>query len=93
MARPDTIMSYNSLPEGSIVLRLEFSIADAVHQRGLLSVIGAAISAWWNRPRLPANIPARLRADIGLSPVADTAHWLDIAGHSGIPDPLRRPGM
>ena len=44
-------MTYQSLPEGSIVLRLEFSIADAVHQRGLLSVIATAISAWWNRPR------------------------------------------
>ncbi|SEP86207.1 hypothetical protein SAMN05428969_1241 [Devosia sp. YR412] len=86
-------MSYDIPREGSVVLRLEFSIADAVHQRGLLSVLGAAISAWWNRPRLPANIPARLRADIGLSPVADAAHWLDIPSRSGIPDPLRRPGM
>jgi hypothetical protein len=86
-------MSYNSLPQGSIVLRLEFSIADAVHQRGLLSVIGAAVSAWWNRPRLPDNLPAHLRADLGLSPVADAAHWLDIPVRSGIPDPLRRPGM
>ena len=86
-------MSYNSLHEGSVVLRLEFSIADAVYQRGLLSVLGSAIAAWWNRPRLPSNIPARLRADIGLSPVAEAAHWLDIPSHSGIPDPLRRPGM
>ena len=93
MARPETVMSYNAMPEGSVVLRLEFSIADAVHQRGLLSVIGAAISAWWNRPRLPSYIPDRLRADIGLSPVADAAHWLHIQSRSGIPDPLRRPGM
>lgn len=93
MARPETVMSYESLREGSIVLRLEFSIADAVHQRGLLPVIGSAISAWWNRPQMPADLPARLRADVGLSPVADVAHWLDIPSHSGIPDPLRRPGM
>lgn len=86
-------MSYNSLPEGSIVLRLEFSIADAVHQRGLLSVLGAAISAWWNRPRLPANLPGSLRADVGLPPEQLPVHWLDVPGHSGIPDPLRRPGM
>jgi hypothetical protein len=86
-------MSYNTLPEGSIVLRLEFSIADAVHQRGLLSVIGTAISAWWNRPRLPAELPAYLRADVGLPPVALPIHWLDVPGRSGIPDPLRRPGM
>ncbi|UJW85168.1 hypothetical protein [Devosia sp. SL43] len=86
-------MSYNMPSEGSIVLRLEFSIADAVHQRGLLSVLGSAISAWWNRPRLPSSLPAYLRADLGLPPVAESAHWLDVPSHSGIPEPLRRPGM
>jgi len=80
-------MSYNSLPQGSIVLRLEFSIADAVHQRGLLAVIATAIGAWWNRPRLPSNLPAYLRADVGLPPDPTPSHWLDI------PAPLRRPGM
>ena len=93
MARPETTMSYNTLPEGSVVLRLEFSIADAVHQRGLLSVLGSAIGAWWNRPRLPSNLPAYLRVDLGLPPEATPAHWLDITGKPGIPDPLRRPGM
>ncbi|UXN73767.1 hypothetical protein N8D56_24170 [Devosia sp. A8/3-2] len=38
-------MSYNALNEGSVVLRLEFSIADAVHQRGLFAVLQAAIAA------------------------------------------------
>jgi hypothetical protein len=93
LARPEIIMSYNTLPEGSIVLRLEFSIADAVHQRGLLSVIATAISAWWNRPRLPANLPAYLRSDVGLPPETLPIHWLDVPGRSGIPDPLRRHGM
>ena len=93
MARPETIMSYNSVPEGSIVLRLEFSIADAVHQRGLLAVIASAIGAWWNRPRLPDNLPVHLRADIGLSPDAAPLHWLDINASRAIPDALRRPGM
>ena len=89
-------MSYNTLPEGSVVLRLEFSIADAVYQRGLLSVLGSAISAWWNRPRMPAHLPSYLRADIGLSPVAHTAHWLDIpvpSANPQVPPPLWRPGM
>jgi hypothetical protein len=93
LARPETIMSHSTLREGSIVLRLEFSIADAVHQRGLLAVVGAAIHAWWNRPRLPANLPAYLREDVGLPPHATAAHWTDIRVGSGIPDPLRRPGM
>lgn len=93
MARPETIMSYDTLPEGSIVLRLEFSIADAVHQRGLLAVLATAISAWWNRPRLPSNLPAYLRTDVGLPPEATPAHWLEISANKGIPGPLRRPGM
>jgi len=86
-------MSYDSIPERSIVLRLEFSIADAVHQRGLFAVLGAAIHAWWTRPRLPADLPAHLRADLGLPPEAAPSHWLDIGGNRAIPDPLRRPGM
>lgn len=93
MARPETVMSYNTLPEGSIVLRLEFSIADAVHQRGLLSVIGSAIGAWWNRPRLPANLPAYLREDVGLPPEEASIHWFDIEASRAVPDALRRPGM
>ena len=71
MARPEAIMSYNSLPEGSIVLRLEFSIADAVHQRGLGAVLRVVFTAWWNRPRIPTDLSPRLRADMGLPP--DTA--------------------
>lgn len=86
-------MSYNATPEGSIVLRLEFSIADAVHQRGLLTVLATAIAAWWNRPRLPADLPARLRADVGLPAFDDPAHWTEIGFNRAIPDPLRRPGM
>ena len=86
-------MSSNVLDERSVVLRLEFSIADAVHQRGLLSVLGSAIGAWWNRPRLPSNLPAYLRADLGLPTDATPAHWLDISANKSIPAPLRRPGM
>jgi hypothetical protein len=93
LTRPETVMSYNTLPEGSVVLRLEFSIADAVHQRGLLSVLGTAISAWWNRPRMPSNLPAYLRADVGLPDIANSTHWLDIEASRVIPDPLRRPSM
>lgn len=86
-------MSYNNLPQGSVVLRLEFSIADAVHQRGLLSVLGAAISAWWNRQPPPVELPPYLRADVGLPPVASSPHWLDLPVNQHIPDPLKRPGM
>lgn len=93
MTRPETIMSYDSLPKGSVVLRLEFSIADAVYQRGLLAVLAAAITAWWHRPKVPADLTDRLRADIGLLPNVTPAHWLDITANRTTPPPLRRPGM
>lgn len=82
-----------TLPEGSVVLRLEFSIADAVHQRGLVSVLVTAIGAWWNRPRMPAHLPAYLRSDLGLPPSASPAHWLDVQVSTSVPPLLRRPGM
>ena len=68
-------MTSNVLDERSIVLRLEFSIADAVHQRGLLPVLAAAFSAWLDRPRPPARIPDYLRADLGLPPAAEPVLW------------------
>jgi hypothetical protein len=86
-------MAYNTLPEGGVILRLEFSIADAVHQRGLMSVLLTAVKAWLNRPRMPADLPAYLRADLGLPPAASPAHWLDVPATIQVPPPLRRPGM
>ena len=83
-------MSYNSLSEGSVVLRLEFSIADAVHQRGLLSVIGTAIAAWWSRPRMPADLPANLRADIGLPPEHAPLMWYSVPSAPVVPQLPRR---
>lgn len=62
-----TPMSSNALDGRSVVLRLEFSIADAVRQKGLLSVIGSAIGAWWAmRPVRYSDVPPHLRADVGL---------------------------
>jgi hypothetical protein len=78
-------MSQNSLPEGSIVLRLEFSIADAVHQRGLLSVLSAAVAAWWNRPRIPSDLPDNLRADIGLPPADGPLLWYSVPLTPAVP--------
>lgn len=86
-------MTYDAINARSVVLRLEFSIADAVHQRGLVPVLTAAVAAWWNRPRLPDHIPAYLRADLGLPPAAEAAHWTHVHHGIAIPAPLRRPGM
>lgn len=94
MARPETVMSNKSLSEGSIVLRLEFSIADAVHQRGLLSVIGAAIAAWWNRPKLPSNLPDHLRADVGLPAEQASLLWYSVPSTPSDPSlPKGRRGL
>lgn len=78
-------MSQNPLSEGSIVLRLEFSIADAVHQRGLLSVMVAALAAWWNRPRLPSDLPESLRADVGLPPAEGALLWYSVPSQPAVP--------
>jgi hypothetical protein len=90
-------MTYDALDPRSVTLRLEFSIADAVQQRGLVPVLIAALRAWWSRPRLPPNLPAYLREDVGLSRVdSQIVYWMDIPIHPhsvNAPDPLRRPGM
>jgi hypothetical protein len=89
---PETIMSSNVLSERSVVLRLEFSIADAVRHRGLVAVMAAAIGAWWRQqPSRHQSVPASLRADVGLPPLEDAAHWSGIDLHSyRLPDPDRR---
>lgn len=68
-------MSTNVLDRDSVVLRLEFSIADAVHQRGLLPVIASALVAWWRKPPRPGPVPDHLRADIGLPPDDSFLVW------------------
>ena len=89
-------MTYDALDPRSVTLRLEFSIADAVAQRGLVAVLIAAIRAWWKRPRLPPNLPAHLRADVGLPAQDHVVYWMDIPIHPNsvaTPAPLRRPGI
>ena len=86
-------MSYDSLPQGSVVLRLEFSIADAVHQRGLLSVLGSALSAWWNRPAMPVDLPDYLRQDVGLPASPGQSLYPKASLYPQVPPPLWRPGM
>lgn len=68
-------MTSHVLEERSVVLRLEFSIADAVHQRGLLPVIAAALQAWWQRPRGYAQVPDYLREDLGLPPAENPVFY------------------
>ncbi|KKB76631.1 hypothetical protein VW35_17855 [Devosia soli] len=83
-------MSSTVLSERNVILRLEFSIADAVHQRGLLPVIASALSAWWHRPRVPSQLPAYLRDDVGLPPVAEPIAWHSLPTAALIPHRPRR---
>ncbi len=67
-------MTMNVLNEGSVVLRLEFSIADAVRERGLVKVVVAAVRAWWaQRPVSYAEVPHYLRDDVGAPPAMTAA--------------------
>ena len=65
----------NALHEGSSALRLDFQVTRAVHHHGLFQVLRVALVAWWNRPRIPPDIPARLRADMGLPPAPRSMFW------------------
>ncbi|UYN99475.1 MAG: hypothetical protein KIT02_16455 [Devosia sp.] len=86
-------MSSNVLSERSVVLRLEFSIADAVRQRGLVSVIGAAVRAWWSqRPVNYSAVPEYLRDDVGLPPAEEAPHWTGIDLHAHRLHPPSRSG-
>ncbi len=83
MCLPEKTMSLNTLSEGAVVLRLEFSIADAVRQRGLFPVLGAALRAWWDQqPTRYCDVPSGLRADVGLQAEEEPAHWTGIDLHT-----------
>ncbi len=86
-------MSNDHLNGPSLVLRLEFSIEDAVQQRGLVSVLITAIAAWWNLPRLAPDLPARLREDMGLPPDTKPSYWPEPSANPQVPSPVWRPGM
>jgi hypothetical protein len=84
-------MTMNVLNEGSVVLRLEFSIADAVRERGVIRVVGAAVRAWWaQRPINYSEVPPHLRADLGLPPETDRFTFVNpLAGLCRPPDRSR----
>ncbi len=71
-------MSSTVIEERSVILRLEFSIADAVRHRGIASVVGEALRAWWaQRPAHYSDVPDYLREDVGLD-AARSSHYLGI---------------
>ena len=68
-------MLVDVLTDGSAVLRHDVQVTTAVHYRGLLPVLRVALCAWWTRPRIPADMPARLRADMDLPPAPKSTFW------------------
>lgn len=81
-------MFENALDEGSVLLRLDFAVTNAVHRRGFIPVLRVALAAWWNRPRIPADLPARLRADMGLPPAPRSWFWPEPAEDWPLPVPI-----
>lgn len=81
-------MFENALDEGSVMLRLNFEVTNAVHRRGFIPVLRVAVAAWWNRPRIPADLPARLRADMGLPPAPKSWFWPEPAEDWPLPVPI-----
>ncbi|WP_152658665.1 hypothetical protein [Devosia chinhatensis] len=86
-------MSSNALEGRSVVLRLEFSIADAVRHRGIVSVLREALRAWWAQsPRHYSAVPAYLREDVGLPAADEPLIWYSLPAQPAVPDirPRRR---
>ena len=81
-------MSYDALNEGSNALRLHYNVVEAVHHRGLPAVLRVAVVAWWNRPRIPHDMPARLRADMGLPPAPKSMFWPEPDDYWPLPVPI-----
>jgi hypothetical protein len=81
----------NALDEGSAMLRLDFEVAKAVHLRGFASVLRVALVAWWNRPRIPRDLPVRLRVDMGLPPAPKSMFWPELEDYWPLPVPMWKP--
>lgn len=87
-------MSYqNTIDASSVALHLERHVVKAVHHRGLATVLRVAVVAWWNQPRLPPDLPARLRADMGLPPETRPRFWPEPSLDPQVPPPLWIPGL
>lgn len=84
-------MLIDVLTDGSAVLRHNVHVTKAVHHRGLFPVMRVAVAAWWNRPRIPPDMPARLRADMGLPPARGSMFWPEADDYWPLPMPMWKP--
>ncbi len=89
---PENQMTSNAIEERSVILRLEFSIADAVRHRGIWAVLREALRAWWAQtPRTYSDVPDYLREDVGLSDANDDRQYLLNADYLRLHPALWRP--
>lgn len=84
-------MSIDAFTDGSVVWRHDVHVTRAVHYRGLFRVLRVALAAWWTRPRIPPDLPARLRADMGLPPAPRSMFWPEPSDYWPMSVPLGRP--
>ena len=57
------------------------------------AVLRVVFAAWWNRPRIPADLSPRLRADMGLPPDTARTFWPEPSDRPMVPLILWRPGL
>jgi hypothetical protein len=86
-------MFHDVLDEGSATLHLKTQIAHGVHQSGLLTVLLMVLRAWWHRPRIPAHLTARERADMGLPPARPGLFSVEKLEGYQTPLPFWKPGL
>jgi hypothetical protein len=86
-------MTYQPVSEADVFLRPDIYVARAVHRHGLWAVLRVAVAAWWNRPRLPADLSPRLREDMGLPPAKGSVLWPVLSETPGVPLVVWRPGL
>ena len=86
-----SLMSIDVLTDVGAVLRHDVHVTRAVHHRGLFRVLRVALVAWWTCPRIPPDMPARLRADMGLPPAPKSMFWPEPDDYWPLPVPLWKP--
>jgi hypothetical protein len=86
-------MTYDAVLKDRAALRPDFDITLAVHQHGLAAVLWAAMIAALHRPRIPPDLPPRLRADMGLPPARGSLFWPEMSETPGVPLIVWRPGL
>jgi hypothetical protein len=74
-------------------VRHELNIADAVLHCGLVTVLRLALRARLNHRQVPADLPDRLRRDMGLPPAPRSIFSFEPTEDAPVPLPMWLPRM